>query len=311
MEIPAAVREFPRIVKPRSTGYKHHDIVAISNDKVLTEHGEELSTYTFIRTLPSYKIPLLVVKQNVAEFVAACDELYGEHAAWQWRATAKREEIWTPNVNVKSDIEKTIIHYFGWKTGLFHLAIDPVTFYGRSIDDIIAGDMPRERKLLLWATELREFCRANNLALKPTNGSVSAQFLRDIRFYPDDRRKVPKATNDTIREHLPGNHYRLYIPEGTDREYQAFYLDQRRAHHYHAQHTPLPDANSLFAYGRFRTLGSPVYPGVFPEFHGLYFADIYTRQIPRNDPFGLFRCKEHSFSAFIYSNEVSYLQARG
>lgn len=312
---------FPeRIVKPRRTGYKPHQIVALRHDTVLTEDGELLDFNQFIESLAVCK-PVLVVKQNVADFVALLDERFSDHPHWQWRASSKERDVFLPGRELQAHTISTVIHFFGFQKGaqdsesVFHMALDPVTFYGRSIDKFYTGDEPVIYKLMRWAKDLRQWCQDNNLAVKPTNGGLATQLLRDARFYPDRRRKVPHLINERVREQLPGNYYQLCTDPTPYKEYSAHYLDQKRSHHYHAQHTALPNSNSLFAFGRFLDLANTVSDSVWPDFYGLYFLDLLRPETQTDHPFTIFSTKadegDREFSAFVYSNELGILADHG
>ena len=309
-----------RIIKPvEIQRYKHHDIVAIANHQVLFESGELVTLEQFTDILPT--LPrLIVVKRGVADFVTILDERYGDDPTWQWRVTVKERDVFP--IDQSSPITaiqvSTVVHYFGWGFGLrkdraYHLALDPITFYGKSFDDVWKIERSLVEELMSWATVLRKWCYDNNLGIRPTNGGISSQFLTDPRFYPECRRKVPRNTNDRARENLPGNHYHLFASSDPEREYQAYYLDQRNAHHYHAEHTRLPNSNSLYAFGRFYDLGDIVFPTTWSEFSGLYCLRLCVSQVPGIRDFSplTHTIVENTFDAFVWSNEIQLLTDLG
>jgi hypothetical protein len=59
-----------------------------------------------------------------------------------------------------------------------------------------------------------------------------------------------------VRPYLPGGHYDAFTDAGQRME-SALYIDQETAHHYAAETTPLPNANSVRAIGY--TKGDDVY----------------------------------------------------
>lgn len=306
----------PKIVKPRGRTYQRLPVVAINGQQTLNEDGEMGKIMDLVAALPTMQ-PTLFVKYNAADFVAGLDITYAKtHKNWQWHATEREKGITAPNgVRVAARITTTI-HFFGFKERHYHKIIDPVAMHARSIDDIWPGPEPKIVRLLRWAVALRDFCDINQLDIRPTTGGISAQFLTDRRFYPDARRKVPRLTNDRVREELPGNFYHLSVDTGPEHEYTAYYLDQSRAHHYHARQTALPDANGLYAIGRFQDLGTCVFPDVWDSFCGLYCLDLVVPKGRRSSRFvrAWLRQKPTDLvleKRFIYSNELPLLQDMG
>jgi hypothetical protein len=135
----------------------------------------------------------------------------------------------------------------------YFYCLDPLQFGRTGLHDLAASETEQEIVTLYrWASEIRDFCMEHGLKPATTRGGLAKQLLRDPRFYPEARRKVPKATNDRTREHLPGNHYELAGER--DRLYAAVYLDQESSHHTIAADVPLPAADLLRAQGRFHSL---------------------------------------------------------
>ena len=303
-ELPPA----PRTVRPRSRKYKRLPIVVVSRDGCVNEDGEYLSL-TNLPNMPS----TLFVTQGAGDFVAGLDEAYSvSHPdSWQWRVSTQEKGVMHPGgVRIAARVT-TVVHYFGFKNGNYHKIIDPVVVYGRGLDSVWPGDEPTAVKLMRWAQALRDFCDENGMEVRPTIGSMSGQFLTDQRFYPRARRKVPRAINDRARENLPGNHYALNVVPASDREFTAWYVDQRRAHHYHAATTPLPDADNLYAHGRFTDLGDIAFDTVHDDFHGLYCLHL---QIPRARRRALgvdSWIKPHAKHDFVFSNELPLLLEMG
>jgi len=311
---------FARIILPKSNNYKHYDVVAISYDRVLTESGELTPIGTFIEQLPKVQQPLLFITRHSAKLLYLLNERYKNDPTWNWGITIKERDMLmhdSPVPGAFMKMESTVVDTFGWKSGVInHRAIDPVVFYGREFYEIWKRtDNPVVRDLLLFGIELRNWCRANNLGIRSTSGGISSQFLRQERFYPESRRKVSRYINQRARENLPGNYYRLFVPIDPDREYQAYYLDQHAAHHYHAERTLFPNANSLYAHGRFKNidLGSVVFPTTWPEFSGLYRLRLRIPQNATVHEFSPFTHKlwEESFDEFIWSSEIQFIKDLG
>jgi hypothetical protein len=317
MSIEATERFAPaaRVVTPRRRKHKRLPVVAIDGQNTLTEHGEVGTVADLIATLPDRE-PTLFVKHMAADFLARLDNTFRDtHTSWQWRASERETAINQAGVRVASRVTTTV-HFFGFQNGQYHKIIDPVALHSRNIDDVMPGDEPQIIRLLKWAVAIRDFCDENNLEVKPTAGSISAQLLTDPRFYPNARRKVPLATNNSARENLPGNFYHLSVRPGPQREYTAYYIDQRRAHHYHAGKAALPHSDHLYAHGMFQESDRCIFAGVWDGFCGLYCLDLDVPQDRRTNPL-LRNWLRHQPSdtilerRFIYSNELDFLTAMG
>lgn len=274
--MPAETSKAPseQVVFPRKKGFQRLPIVAVDerSGELLDETGEVTTLESFIELLPFSESCLIVTCQS-AWVLALIQTQWERTTGWYSKATRRERAIYTGNVILKSGITVSVAsvvpHYCGWRRGkcrngrrnsyggMFRLAfhfLDPDLFYAseKAVQDVFG--IPRDmttRKLLEWGIAVRQFCEENDLPINPTQGSLSAKFLTDPRFYPKPRRKVPKATNDRLRRYLPGNHSTVFVRTGGDRQFNGHYLDQRRAHHYHARTTRLPSANSLFAHGDF------------------------------------------------------------
>lgn len=307
----------PRTVKPCNRTRQVLPIVAVGRDNYLAESGETGTTQELVENLPDYP-PTIFCKLGAAEWVAELTSVYllRTPANWQWRISDHKRDIYTPGQAARTARGSAVVHYFGWKThnGCYHKAIDPVTMYGHRLDtiwpdEVTVVDNPEWRslvKLLKWGVALRDFCGENNIEVRPTLGGMASQFLTDPRFYPNRRRKVPAKINQRTRENLPGNHYLLNVEPNPADEYTAHYLDQHRAHHYHALQVALPDSDHCFAYGRFNDLSRRAFSGTAPNFLGLYCLDLYP---PANrTPFDwIDHVGKKIERAFVYSNELPHL----
>lgn len=297
----------PRKVRPRNRNPQRLPVIAISGNDALNESGTLLATgdiETDLRSLP----PTLFVSRSAADLIAQWDQHYTirHPGTWQWRASTNERDIVRPDSFRMASRVSTAIHYFGFKNGNYHKMIDPVTMYGHSLDKIWPGDETPLYRLLQWGVALRNFCHENMLEVRPTIGGISSQFLTDPRFYPNRRRKVPSKINERAREVLPGNHYVLTVAPTSRREFTAHYLDQHRAHHYHARTTALPDSNQLYAHGLFTTLAEPVFENTWPNFYGLYCLDLQAPVSYRRSHW-ITRLER----AFVFSNELQHLRDMG
>lgn len=248
-----------QIVRPRKPSTNaNRPIVVVIGDEYLTEDGEIGQVQpTLLSNLRGMPPSTIVYAGESAKLLRMVQDTYGQFANFNFRVAPIEREIFAPNNPRRLVQSLTSVAWFGWREkpgrncsirNRYHLLIDPLTFGGEHLK-------PRTFEAhLTWAKELREFCIAQGWDLKPTQGAVGRQALRDPRFYPKPRRKVPRATNDRVRDQLPGNHYQLADIPQPDKEHHAEYLDQTKCHHWHAKETPLPDADTLYGYGRFRRL---------------------------------------------------------
>lgn len=286
-----------RIVKPRKrTTNADRPIIAASyiHGSYITEQGEfgtldEL--FTILRKTP---VSLLVCDHS-AEFLAKMHARWEFDPDWQFGVIPIQRELFMPKIRAghRVAMRATAVNFLGWREAKkgrnkttrthYHLCIDPITFSSYPLAQ--AGEEHKLDVLLAWGKQLREFCVSEGINLKPTQGGTARQFLKDDRYYPEPRRKVPRATNDHVREYLPGNYYE--VRADPNYQYHATYIDQTKAHHYHALNTPLPDANSLYGYGAFRDLGktwrAPRRQRVesfLNGFHGLIFGNLYYTPKP-------------------------------
>lgn len=286
----------PRTVKPRkAVSNADRPILAVIDDTACDESGETMSTEDLILSLRR-KVPSIIVTANESAWlVRRTQYVYGRSPNFNFRVAPVEREIFTgknkPGRRLTMSV--TSVSYLGWQNekrgrgntvrNRYHFVIDPLTFSGMWLPDRTLG------AYVEWMTEVRDFCIKQKWNLRPTQGSTARQGLVDERFYPEPRRKVPRATNDRVRPQLPGNHYQL--AEGTSgREYEADYLDQTRCHHQHAVIAKLPDANHLNGYGYFRNPESAPRPWKSdPEriaqflngFMGMCYGQLYWKPSKR------------------------------
>lgn len=297
----------PRAVKPRSRKYKRLPIIVVARGRWINENGEPVPEY--LPDMPS----TLFVTIGAGDFVSQLDEVYAAAYpdSWQWHVSTQEKGIVQPGgIRVAARVT-TVVKQFGFKNGNYHRIIDPVVMYGKKLDDVWPGPGSLEARLMEWGQAIRDFCHENGMEVRPTIGSISGQFLTDRRFYANARRKVPRAINDRARENLPGNHYGLAVEPSPEREFTAWYVDQRRAHHYHAARTPLPDADNLYAHGRFTDLSlKGVSLGeIQDDFHGLYCVHM---QVPENVHHRFWHWINPTAPYdFVFSNEIPLLLEMG
>lgn len=211
--------------------------------------------------------PIMLVCRNPHKVLLKVHQAFKNDPEWNFRINVNTSErfhldgkVREPKVRTMQDMR---IGFFGFrtdkrKTKYFH-PITPDAF----IDDFRKygeQDWPEYIRLYHWAGHVRKWIRENKLRFSPSRGGLSAQLLRDKRFYPKVRRKVPKLTNENARNALPGNFYIMNDQFVGIRLPGAVYLiDQENAHHYAAETVKIPDGNSLFARGRFALLSDEPY----------------------------------------------------
>ena len=310
----------PRTVRPRTREYAKLPVIAIQNDATLAEDGEVGTLDDLIVALPKMT-PTLFVSLGSADLLARLDTFYAAQfpTSWQFRVSNYERDICLPDGTLIASRVSLAIKFFGWKNGNYHKLIDPVTMYGKRLSDIMPSDISKHvegggglgpaGRLLSWGIMLRDFCDENNIEIRPTMGSISAQFLTDPRFYPDARRKIPACINQRVREQLPGNHYHLEADTDDDTEYTAIYIDQSRAHHYHARNIKLPDANFLYASGNFINLDTIAFTELPTDFHGLLCVDLEAPTTPI--PFDWLTRPEQLDRRFIFTNELPHVLDSG
>ena len=103
--------------------------------------------------------------------------------------------------------------------------------------------------LLKFGIDVRDWCKEQNVPLPTSLAGIANALLRDPRFWPEARGRVPKATNERTREYLPGVYSQLLAR--TRVRHQAVAIDQRTAYHRAAQEVATPDPTTLFARGYF------------------------------------------------------------
>lgn len=314
-----------RTVRPRKRTHKFLPVIAVGRTCFLAESGETGSIPELAEQLPKYESTLFCTLESSGDFVAMLAETAIQEN-WNWRIHCDERNMTAPNGIMRVSRVTTVVNYFGWQgrdhnKGCYHRAIDPVTFCGSQIRELVTGrfdgdegELTDVRRLLYWAMMLRDFCAENNLEMRPTQGSVAAQFLTDPRFYPEPRRKVPAKINDRARDNLPGNYYYLNVRPDPSNNFTAYYLDQHRSHHYHARTVHLPDSNHCYAFGRFLDLGKSNLR-VDKRFNGLYCLDLIPPKKPMHfDWIGrglLERIGGNLDSVFVYSNELQHLRDAG
>lgn len=327
-------RTTARVVKPRRPYTETRPIVVVTPDVFATETSLQTGEVfpradlsTFLLTTSSS----IIACENASYLLRQLDVTFANFPGWTWRVTpvARRKQRGYVKTRV-TETRDVVVNFFGWKypreSGksvftFYHYPIDTLTFLGAN-----AGDRPRDPFALLeWAIDVREFAQENALKVSPTSGGLAAQLLRDRRFFPENRRKVPRATNDKVREYLPGNHYELFVEENRTHD-SALYLDMTGAHHHAASRVTFCDSNRLYARGRYRNppttiegepwarFGTPKYQSVIAT-HGLFLLRVNIPKFLKRQE-GFFpppwlRQPHGVQLAYVYSNELDLVKTNG
>lgn len=301
--------------------------MAIDNNEVLMEDGEVLpfaDLPVLLRTQPSS----ILVAHHFGAIIKYLDTEFEGNPLFQFRASPVERSSWAPGRKLTATMRDCIIGYVGFKgenkkKGHYHYPLSPYTFCLKTVNELRRG-IPDEKatlvKLMEWAKEVRDFLQKNELNLSPTSGGIAAQLLKDKRFYPEPRRKVPRHTNSKAREELPGNFYKLYAAVEGRGMHNAAYLDQTSAHHTAARDLKFPNANTLYRRGRYNTLedrsfakaGTERYKKLIAE-HGLFYLAYEAPKFFPTD-FPLPECdrvKSGYGRGYFYSNELPYLKTLG
>jgi hypothetical protein len=319
-------RVIDRTVKPRKHHSPHLPIIAVDQEIVIVERTKITYPRDQLAALLLLEPSSILTVHNAAVLTLNLHEEFKEIDNWQYRLTPMERELWTPNRKKKVVTSDTLVNFFGFQgdkknPGRYFYPLDPIRFVRKSAFDISGTDWDTEASALLaFAQEVRAFLVSQQLRLSPTSGGIAAQLLRDPRFFPDDRRKVPRATNARARDVLPGNFYRLYKAEERV-YYEAAYLDQSNAHHQAALSLSFPDPDALFARGRFREADAPDASDWLrrdsPEFsrflsthQGLVLARVYNPHLKGDQSFHLPCMDVPGLQlVYLYTNEIPYLES--
>lgn len=334
----------PRSVKPRKpSGEKWLPLIVADRDgrSLFCEMTGEVYGWADAPALFRTHPPAVIIAPGAAHLLAELETHYADDPSWQYRVTPVKRESYSndPGRKTRKTID-TLVNYFGWRgstpgtardqrsrgkgnrRGHWHYPVDPCLFSQSPLRDLLGGLTPGH--LLDWGKDLREWCHANGLHPSPTAGGLGGQLLRDPRWYPEARRKVPRATNARARTVLPGNHYRLYWP--VHKPVDATYIDMSSSHHVAASLVRFPCANHLYARGDFHTTDTSETPVSRSELWAPAGSLTYNQTI---QSYGLFRLqlnvptlKERQFPlpiletagrkrVYVYSNELPLLRDLG
>lgn len=322
-----------RSIRPRKRGFTRLPIIAVDHQRgALTEQGEVLDFEDFCKYLAACP-PHIVVCPDGAQLLALLDERFGTSAYWQYRITPVKHHVMRANGSLSSwQNGRTLVNFFGWMrasgkvNSRYHHPIDPTLFSKATMLDLVPNTPNRTVALMEWAQDVREWCMVNNLQVSPTAGGLAAQLLRDKRFFPQVRRKVPAATNDHGRTHLPGNYYRLFTD--VSGPHTAYYLDMSAAHHTIASSLQFPHPDTLMARGRFHHVpgatgvtlsnmrywlrsGTPAFDHTLTDGRGLLCVKMVVPPLRDYRYPPPYMCHAGARTAWIYTNELPTIHELG
>lgn len=272
---------------------------------ILTENAGYASLDEYARNL-AFLDSHIVVCFSPETLLWKLHELWKECPLWAWRVAVTNTHGRT--------LQNKRVAYFGFrdpkkKRNRYHLVLDAGSFF--RTNDKNADD------LLELGQDVRTFCNAHGLEIRASAAGIASQLLKHPSFYPFARRRVPTFINEDVRPYLPGGFYDAYV-SAEQRISADMYVDQKSAHHFAAETTPLPNANSVRAIGytredaKYARAGTPLYERELRK-HGLIKARVHvpylTPEAARFAP-PLMR-REGYRVVYIWTNELPYLESLG
>ncbi len=238
--IPHAERELS--VKPRRTGYKHREIIAVYRGVGTLEDR------TIVHNLPVFAAtaaPYLWITPDPGWLLDTMRDRFLDDPAWNY-------QLMQSDATSTGGMQTVRLVRFGIRVaGRRHQAMHMVWTPQDIMRDSGRLELPGDTAgLLRFAQDIRDWLQENDLPIPSTLTGVAAALLRDKRFYPEPRGRVPAATNERVREFLPGVHTESHVKPG-EHFRQVVALDQTRAYHRTVQSIPLPDSTTLYARGYF------------------------------------------------------------
>lgn len=325
-----------KTVAPRRNRYEHLSLIIVDRraDIIYTENDN--------RTFPLEQLPLVCLQQpdsiiagyEVGLAIKEIAEQFKNDQTFQikvspiereltpWKGGDETAEVRRVNHGVAFAFigwHKSINAKSGWRRK--HFPVDPLLFTA-SFKSEYKTQCKDLETVFQWAQTVRRFLEENDLAFRATQTGIAAQLLRDKRFYPVARRKIPRTTNERARSHLPGN---FYLHEANRKLlYNALEVDQKSSHHSCAATLTFPDANALYAKGYFRHLfdkpfahkGTTLFNRLISEY-GLFYVKLKVHPSAARSSY-LLPAAEYAGTdatarkcAFVYSNEVPDLLTTG
>lgn len=320
--------EPPRFVKPRKPYNKTVPMIVVdSANNAWSDFDNIPAPRPIIEVLTRSKTNghtgrhpgSLLVCMNPLKLLLHVQEQFKDHPEWNFKISIHDKDTYVNGV-IRTQKEDATVSFFGFRdehgNTWYHYIVAPIRYTRASLNELIPGEQPEISKLYEWGQSLYNFAQRHELKLSGSAGGVAAQLLRDKKFYPADRRKVPVATNERAREALPGNHYEM---RGViKRVYaSAIYYDQQNAHHWAAEKLDLPHADWLYARGYFHdkrewcTPGSPEFEYTVRQERGLLYARVWVPKHISNSYLPPWAGKGGFNDVYIYTNEIPLLESLG
>lgn len=316
-ELPSELRV--RSVKPRRAGYVHRQIIVALEGFGVLETGEPVANlHTFAASMESH----IWVTSDPAALLEHMLVAFEDEPHFNYQIVSSRDDSEGPV------FETTRLTRFGFrcdcdddtretcpyrKHRAMHIVWSPRDMMRDPTRSVQAHTVPN---LLRFASDVRAFCHEQGLPIPTTLPGIASSLLRDERFWPEDRGRVPRATNDRLRPLLPGVYSELRAKTG--QHYQAVGLDQRTAYHRAAQETPTPDPTTLFARGYFSnpdeapiwcSPGDVLYDRIVGQ-PGVVCATVSVRPLRKGEvrPPALTPGRHR---IYIWTNELPYCETHG
>lgn len=306
----------PRTVKPRTRKYVHMPLVAVVDGELVTEDGEHA------RNLPVYfrsMEPTIVVTLEVSHFLSTLHAAHGDDPTWRYTLYRTHSQFGDGSV---ARVKLTTFGFRGEgaRRQRLHQCWDPRSYSPDVSARFLDGGDPGD--LLRWAIDVRTWAQEQDLELRNAFAGYGAQLLRDPRFYPEPRRRVPRATNERARPALPGNLITLSVPPGPT-PHTVVSIDQKSAHHQIVQDIPLPSSNHLFARGYFNDpenaegywveRDTPLWTALTTYHHGLLYVGLHSRMSGKRERGLRLPIQEYQGykREFIWTNQLTWLESTG
>lgn len=325
-----------KVVRPRAVSPECRPIIAVSNEFCVHEWEEDnlLPAENLGKLLKRVPSSIIAV-QGFGLHLQRLQRAYGDDPQFNYRVTPIRRysRPWDDGRRLTQGmVADAVCNFVGWKAegkagrnnpNRYHYPLDPLWFLTSSIDELMnvpgcESDIERLLRLYEWGKEVRDWCQKNGLKVKASAGGIAAQLLRDPRFYPEPRRKAPRAVNLITRYRLPGNYYHLRAKPGE--RYRALYFDMENAHHVMARRLKFPDVNTLHAYGdmSWSAVEDKRAPRPFAngdssllEQPGLFHVSLAVPTVPRDRFPPPYMERSGIYDIWIYSNELPMIYELG
>lgn len=323
----------PRTVRPRKPYTLQRSLLVATGSTIYSEsHDAHYNPADLPDLLREHESAYLLCADS-SHLLAGLHRHFRDHRLWQFRLTPIERERWHLDGTITKRPE-VIVNFCGFmrrthrERNRYFYPLSPSQFCRQSAQDLVKLDVPYWEKLFLWGDAVRTFCTEYDLRPSPTAGGIATQLLRHPLFYGEDRRKVPTATNERVRPHLPGNYYELTARRslGTrlarkafDPVRRAFYIDQEDAHHFAALNADTPHPDHLRARGWYREernapwvrRDGPGWASLMSEV-GLLYASVFIPPVRAARPFlpPAMRQNGHRM-LYLYTNEVREIESLG